>query len=150
LTEVLFYHLTDTPLEHTLPTLLEKSLGRGWHVRIRTKTSGRCDFLDSHLWSYGQETFLPHGTSEQSHASAQPILITTTAENSNSAQLLMLVDGAEETISSFSDYDRVCVFFDGNNPDEVAKARDDWKEVKSAEFDAKYWAQDDGRWVQRG
>lgn len=119
-------------------------------MRIKTKTPERCDFLDAHLWTYGQETFLPHGTSEKTHASAQPILISTTADNSNSAQLLMLVDGAEEPIESFADYERVCVFFDGNDPDAVAKAREDWKAVKSKEMDAKYWAQDNGRWVQKG
>lgn len=150
MSDVLFYHLTETPLEQTLPTLLEKSLERGWRVRIRTQTPERSEFLDRHLWTSNQESFLPHGQSDQPHADAQPILITTQGENSNAAQLLMLVDGADEPVESFSDYDRVCVFFDGNDPEALDKARGDWKAVKAANLDAKYWAQDGGRWVQKG
>lgn len=150
MSEVLFYHLTEIPLERALPPLLEKSLERGWRVRIRTVNSDRAIFLDTHFWSFNQEEFLPHGTQLQPHAKTQPILITTEVENANGAQLLMLVDGAMEPVEGFSDYDRVCVFFDGNDPDALAKAREDWSSVKAANLDAKYWAQDEGRWVQKG
>ena len=35
MTEVLFYHLQRQPLEAVLPTLLEKSLERGWRALVR-------------------------------------------------------------------------------------------------------------------
>ena len=34
MTEVLFYHLTESRLEDALPALLEKSLERGWRVVV--------------------------------------------------------------------------------------------------------------------
>ena len=34
--EILFYHLTHSPLEAMLPDLLQKSLDRGWKVLVRS------------------------------------------------------------------------------------------------------------------
>ena len=62
MTEVLFYHLQNMPLERVLPPLLEKSLERGWRVVVQTASEERADALDSHLWTYRDDSFLPHGT----------------------------------------------------------------------------------------
>lgn len=44
MTEILFYHLTESKLEDALPPLLEKSLERGWKVAIQTVDEERRDF----------------------------------------------------------------------------------------------------------
>lgn len=38
MTEILFYHLQQQPLEKVLPTLLEKSLERGWRVVVQASS----------------------------------------------------------------------------------------------------------------
>jgi DNA polymerase-3 subunit chi len=35
MTEVLFYHLTESKLEDALPPLLDKSVERGWRVAVQ-------------------------------------------------------------------------------------------------------------------
>ena len=45
MTEVLFYHLTQSRLEEALPDLLEKSLGRGWRVVVQFSSEERRDAL---------------------------------------------------------------------------------------------------------
>ena len=35
MTEIYFYHLQSQPIERVLPTLLEKSLVRGWRVVVQ-------------------------------------------------------------------------------------------------------------------
>ena len=52
MTEVLFYHLTESTLEDALPGLLEKSLERGWKAVVQTGTEERRDALDAHLWTF--------------------------------------------------------------------------------------------------
>ena len=42
MTEVLFYHLQRQPLERVLPTLLERSLARGWRVVVQASSDGVC------------------------------------------------------------------------------------------------------------
>ena len=62
MTEVLFYHLQDMSLENVLPPLLEKSLERGWRVVVQSTSEERADALDAHLWTYRDDSFLPHAT----------------------------------------------------------------------------------------
>ena len=52
MTEVLFYHLLRQPLETVLPTLLEKSLARGWRVVVEAASAERVEALDAHLWTF--------------------------------------------------------------------------------------------------
>ena len=62
MTEILFYHLQRQPLERVLPPLLEKSLERGWRVVVQAASDERVEALDAHLWTYRDDSFLPHGT----------------------------------------------------------------------------------------
>ena len=43
MTEVLFYHLTESTLEDALPSLLERSLERGWRAAVQTASEERRD-----------------------------------------------------------------------------------------------------------
>jgi DNA polymerase-3 subunit chi len=149
MTEVLFYHLQRQPLERVLPTLLEKSLERGWHVVVQASSDERVEALDAHLWTYRDDGFLPHGTSKEAEAAEQPILITTGDENANGAQVRFLVDGAGFPGDTAA-YQRVVLMFDGDDPDAVAVARERWTEAKAQGFEATYWQPDEqGRWVKK-
>ena len=68
MTEVLFYHLQNQPLEQVLPGLLEKCLERNWRAVVQLGSEERRDALDAHLWTYRDDGFLPHGTAKDGHA----------------------------------------------------------------------------------
>jgi DNA polymerase IIIc chi subunit len=91
--EVLFYHLQHQPLEAVLPTLLQKSLERGWRAVVQVTTEERMSALDDHLWTFADESFLPHGTDREAHGADQPILITLGAANPNGASIRFLRKG---------------------------------------------------------
>jgi len=149
MTEVLFYHLTQTPLERTLPDLLEKSLQRGWRVLVIGGNKDRLNFLDTSLWSYRDDSFLPHGHVDADFPEEQPILLATTHTDVNNANILMLVDGAAYTAENLSQFDRVCLLFDGNSENAVADARIAWKATTKANLKAVYWSQETGSWVRK-
>ena len=79
MTDILFYHLTESKLEDALPPLLDKSVERGWRVVVQTADEARRDALDTHLWTYRADSFLPHGTDAADFAADQPILLTAVA-----------------------------------------------------------------------
>lgn len=148
MTEVLFYHLQRQPLEQVLPGLLEKCLQRQWYVVVQVGSEERCAALDGHLWTYRQEAFLPHGTAKDGRAEDQPIYLTTTADNPNSATVRFLADGAET--ADFSGYERVVVLFDGNDREAADKARESWTAASAAGHDVTYWQQSErGRWEKK-
>jgi DNA polymerase-3 subunit chi len=148
MTEVLFYHLTETMLDDALPPLLEKSMERGWRVVVQTDGEDRLDALNAHLWGYSDESFLAHGTDVEPDPDRQPILLTSTAANGNAATVRFLVDGAD--CPDIASYQRVVVMFDGHDDQQLQAARALWKSLKSDGHSATYWQQTpERRWEKK-
>lgn len=149
MTEVLFYHLHRQPLERVLPTLLEKSLARGWRVIVQSPSDERIEALDAHLWTYNDFSFLPHGTAKGGDAAEQPILLTVDSDNRNGAQVRFLIDGAPLPEDAEA-YERIVLIFDGEDEEAVAAARAQWTDSKARGFATTYWQPDEqGRWVKK-
>jgi len=149
MTEMLFYHLQGQRIEGVLPTLLEKSLERGWRVVVQGVSEERIDALDAHLWTYRDDGFLPHGTWREPEAQAQPVLLTVNDGNPNTADVRFLIEGAEVPADA-EGYRRIVLLFDGDDEEAVAAARARWSEAKAKGFEVTYWQPDDrGRWVKK-
>ena len=128
-TEVLFYHLERQPLEKVLPGLVERTLARGQRAVVQAGSRERIEALDTLLWTYQDESFLPHGTQADGDPAGQPVLLTETEDNPNGAEVRFLVDGADT--ARLLDYRRVVYLFDGNDGDAVAAARRQWQTAKA-------------------
>ena len=89
-----FYHLQRAPLEQVLPKLCEKAYATGKRIKILLGTEERVEFINSLLWTYNEESFLPHGSKKDGFAEEQPIFISANEDNANNASLLILADGA--------------------------------------------------------
>lgn len=149
MTEVLFYHLQDMTLETVLPPLLEKSLERGWRAVVQSTSEERADALDAHLWTYRDNSFLPHATWRAGDVSDQPIVLTAEPGNPNSAKIRFLVDSAPLP-DDLSSYERLVLVFNGDDGDALTAARSAWSECKSHGFEVTYWQADErGRWQRR-
>jgi DNA polymerase III subunit chi len=147
LAEVLFYHLTRTPLEVTLPDLLAKTRARGWKALVRGGVVARLDWLDQRLWlACGDTDFPAHGLAGGESDADQPVLLCGETGNPNAADILFAVDQAEVAIEEAATFTRVCVIFDGNDEAALTHARRQWKSLTEAGLPAKYWSQEDGGW----
>ena len=148
MTDVLFYHLTESKLEDALPPLIDKSVERGWQVAVQMREPTRRDLLDSHLWTYREDSFLPHGTDESEMADKQPVLLTISSDNINNASVRFFIDGAEAT--DVGTYQRVVLMFDGYDQEQLESARAQWKRLKGEGHNLTYWQQtQDGRWEKK-
>lgn len=148
MTEVLFYHLTESKLDEALPALIEKSLERKWRVAVEFTDPDLRDELDIHLWTYRDDAFLPHGTDDGEEPERQPVLLTVLKDNINKANIRFFVNGA--TPGSLEGYDRGILMFDGYNPEEVEAARGEWKRLKAEGHALTYWQQTpERRWVKK-
>jgi len=144
MTEVLFYHLETRSLDAVLPQLLEKTLERGWRAVVEVGSTERAEALDSHLWVYRDDSFLPHGLAGSDLDPHQPILLTTGSDNPNQATVRFFVDRAvpADTLG----YQRIVYLFSGHDPDAVAEARQAWRALREGN-EVTYWQQDtSGRW----
>ncbi len=148
MTEVLFYHLERASLESVLPGLLEKTLERGWRAVVRTGSQDQIEALDGHLWTYRDDSFLPHGaTGEDAN---QPVWLTSGDDAPNNPQILFLVGGGQTELATVGGLDRCVMIFDGNDEEAVGAARGFWKETAAAGHGATYWKQSEaGRWEKQ-
>ena len=151
--EIFFYHLQTQPLEKGLPKLLELSLERGWQVVLQTRTEEKCNALNDLLWTFSEESFLPHGTARDGDAEFQPIYLTHGAENPNGAQIRFFDEGAQ-ILSALSGadepYERIVLMFNGNDDAELQDARAQWKALKETGAALSYYQQtDEGRWEKK-
>ncbi len=147
MTEVLFYHLEQKPLEQVLPVLLEKTLERGWHAVVEASSEERLQSLDTALWTWRDDSFLPHAVLGGENDDQQPIILTSGDENPNGAVIRFFVDRAVPR--SGEGYQRLVFLFDGHDPDAVAEARNAWKALRDGN-DCTYWQQEpNGRWVKK-
>jgi DNA polymerase-3 subunit chi len=146
-TEVLFYHLESQPLERVLPTLLEKSLERGWRAVVETSSRERASAIDALLWTYRDDSFLPHGIAGEETDPDQPVLITMDETNPNAANVRFYVDRAVPC--SGEGYERIVFLFSGHDPDAVTEARAAWTSLRAGNA-LTYWQQDEGgRWEKK-
>ena len=143
--EVLFYHLTETPLERALPPLLTRALAQGWRVEVRGTSRARAEWLDQALWNGAEDSFLPHGLSGGPHDALQPVILSDAAVGGCSC--VMAVDGAALEPAEVSSLARASILFDGNDPAAVALARNQWRALTGAGLGAEYWAQEGGTWM---
>ena len=142
MSEVLFYHLERRALDDVLPSLVEKTLERGWRALIRAESADRAAAIDNLLWTYNDQTFLPHAQVGDGDAARQPVLITVEESNANAANVLFLVGGAAPPVwdsASVQSLARIVLMFDGRDADALAAARAAWKDAKAANHDVTYW-----------
>ena len=145
-----FYHLQKQSLEEVLPKLLEKAYSSGKKTLVKIGSEERVSFLNGALWTYSEQSFLPHGCKKDGNAEFQPIWLTSEDENPNNAELLFLVDGAKSDIHDIERFIRIFNIFDGQSEEAIAEAREFWKKMKNAGHECHYWQQTPtGNWQEK-
>jgi DNA polymerase III subunit chi len=151
--DILFYHLERRPLDAVLPSLLEKTMERGARALVKVGSEERLRVLDDLLWTYRDESFLPHGTAQDGAPEAQPILLTLEDDRPNHPAYLFLVDGAappDLSAMAHTTLERIILLFDGTDPDALDGARAQWKSWRETSHQLTYWQQNEqGRWEKK-
>ncbi|MEM8854785.1 MAG: DNA polymerase III subunit chi [Pseudomonadota bacterium] len=148
MSEVLFYHLEHQTLDDVLPLLLEKTLARGWRAVVEVSDESVRDHLDRHLWTYRDESFLPHAKEGDGPGERQPVWLTIGPDNPNGAAVRFLADRAAP--HDIEAYERVILLFSAEDQAAVTEARSHWKTLNAAGHDCTYWRQTGaGRWEKK-
>lgn len=148
MTDIRFYHIQNRSVNDTVPPLLNKALEGGHKIVLRTGNAASVKALDEHLWTYRDDSFLPHGAKGGAHADQQPIYITDDTDNPNGADVLIVMPGA--SAEGVGDYKLCCEMLNGRDEAQVSAARTRWKTYKEAEYTVTYWQQTDaGGWDKK-
>jgi DNA polymerase-3 subunit chi len=141
-TTIQFYHLLSTSATRAVPKLMEKALGAGNRIVMLLGDDASLKQMSDALWTSNPDSFLPHGSARDGHASAQPIYLTLADENPNNANILCVLDGSLP--ASAAHYTKLLDVFDGANDAAVAAARTRWAHYKAQGFTLQYVKQQTG------
>jgi DNA polymerase-3 subunit chi len=138
-----FYHIEQGSVDAAIAPLIEKCLERKWRVLVvgKEETVTR---LDRSLWTWRDESFMPHGRA-RADAEKHPVLLSTEPAPVNGARVAILLDGGDADAALF---ERVMVVFDGGDDEARAKARQQYKTALDGGVAARYFQQERGGWKE--
>ncbi|WP_379920803.1 DNA polymerase III subunit chi [Erythrobacter sp. R86502] len=140
-----FWQYTHDPVEKVAALIARRTLGEGERVLIVSADPDQRALVSRALWQAGPDTFLANGEADAPGAERHPVLLSVEIAPLNGASHLILADGIYRESSGFA---RVFLLF---GPDAAPAARTAWRAHDGREDVTRaYFAQEDGRWVQKG
>ena len=140
-----FYQLGAAPIEEVIASIAGKVMAADGRLLLVATDEGLLGRLDRLLWDQGPANFLPHGLAGGADDARQPILLSATTDAPNRARNLLIADG--EWREAALTFDRAFYLFDNAT---LEGARLAWKLLSGRdEVERRYWAQEDGKWVQK-
>ena len=146
MTQVDFYHLTQSNLEVALVLLLKKTLAVGKTALILCPKPAAIT-LDTALWTLEVDSWIPHGVDDAKGVNVAPVWISTDpTRNPIFASFLFLLHG--QTPPSLVGFERVFNIFDGRSEAQTSDARAQWKKWgENPLLQLGYYSETiDGRW----
>jgi DNA polymerase-3 subunit chi len=150
--ELRIYHLTAQSVTDGLPGLLQTALSRDLWCHLYVPDDAWAEKIADHLWTYRQDSFLPHGTKKDGMAGHQPVWISPELETPNQSDVRFVMDGAEIGVNHLNQIDLTCVLFDESDTAARQKARRLWSDSDDIDGLSRiYYRQDDiGKWHEAG
>jgi len=149
-TQIIFYSTAPLQVEKTLFALLEKSLEKGNKSLLLFKDKEKCLSINEQLWTYKQNSFLPHiSEDDQIYDNIDiPVYLSTKNENPFKAELLFSIDGfLPDNIDHF---ERVIIIIDVNDELLNEKYKNYYLDInKNFEDIVFYKSDDNGKWIEK-
>ena len=140
-----FYQLgAASSAEGIIARIAEKLIDGGERLLIVAEDDALLARLDRMLWAGERTSFLPHALAGGTDDPRQPVLLSTGVDAPNGARNLLLADGRWREAAQH--FDRTFYLF---GEDSITEARAAWKAL-GPEGERHYWANEEGRWVERG
>ena len=145
--EYWFYHLEGSTLQAVLPELLEKTREKGWRALVKLPES-QLQEMDEYLWTYRDDSFLPHGRDDEPMSEQQPIVLSAQAQDAAGFDAVFLLGGEE--LEKMDGVSRCMVIINGRSQDDVTRERARWKALKDTDAELAYYQQNErGRWEKK-
>ena len=141
-----FYQLGEASPDGIIAAIAGKLLAEDQHLLVVAGDEALLARLDRQLWDQGAASFLPHAIAGGSDDSRQPVLLSSADDAPNLARNILIADG--EWRDSALGFERAFFLFDS---DTLEGARLAWKLLAGREgVERHYWANDGGKWVEKG
>jgi DNA polymerase-3 subunit chi len=115
--------------------IAERAHGDGHRVLIHCPQADLARQLDRLLWTYREDSFLPHGLVGETHPTLTPVLIS--ADGEPAAEDQVLINLGTEVPEFFARFERLCEPLD-HEPGVLEAGRARWKYYSDCGYDLKH------------
>jgi len=116
---------------------------------VQTRDAAARDALNERLWTFREDSFVPHGALGDGDPASQPIFLTETDDTPNGATLRVLLNPADAPRFASAEAAEIVVLFEARDEEALIAARAAWKTLSGSGATVSYWREgDEGEWVR--
>ena len=144
--EIFFYNTESRDFLKDIALLTEKLFKLGLKVLIICPDDTVSSFFDDFLWSYKEDSFVPHIVVDKNYNQLETIIISKAQLDIESFKTLIVFNGSTVDTVYCNKFDKTYYFFDNNKQNERKMARAIWKEAINLGSRCKYWKVEKNKW----
>ena len=144
--EFFFYNITARNFFKDSAILIESLFKEGIKVLILCPDEEVTSFFDDFLWSFKEESFIPHKVWDKDTNQLETILISKEQLSIENFKTLIVLKGSRVDTDYCNRFEKTYYFFDDNNDDEKKLARTLWRESIRLGAKCKYWKIEKNKW----
>ena len=147
LEKAFFYNSSQRDIVSDIARLTENIFKRSNEIVVFCIDQETAEVVDDFLWSYKDDSFIPHSMTKSGEASLNPILVTTDLDKGYEHNVLLALNGLLIKERDWQRFSKIYYFFDDQDIKEKENARSMWKSFSSLDIDCKYWINEKNKWV---
>ena len=144
--EFFFYNITARDAFKDSAILIEKLFKQRIKVLILCADDEVTSFFDDFLWSFKEESFMPHKVLDRDASQLETIIISKKQLTMEDFKTLIVLKGSIVNTDYCNRFEKTYYFFDDNNDDEKKMARTLWRESVKLGTKCKYWKVEKNKW----
>ena len=133
--KIIFVDTQKFGKDKTLALLTEKLYNMGEKILILTSSRERGEALDDYLWTFKQQSFIPHIFSEEV-TQDEPVVLTIREQNLNGASVLIL--DSPSSFDFIENFTWIFDFVERENETSLKQSRKRFKEYKERGLQVEY------------
>ena len=144
--EIFFYNIESRDFLKDIALLTEKLFKEGIKVLIICPDDDVASIFDNFLWSFREESFIPHIVLERDSVQLETVIISKEQLDIVSFKALIVFKGSTVATDYCNKFEKTYYFFDDKNDNEKNLARTAWRESIKLGAKCKYWKFEKNKW----
>jgi len=147
LEKAFFYNSSHRDVVKDIAWLTENIFKKNNRIVIFCTDQETAEVVDDFIWSYRDDSFIPHSIKKHRETSLDPILVTTDLDGGYEHNVLLALNGVLIKEKDWQRFAKIYYFFDDQDSGEKENARSMWKSFSSLDVNCKYWINEKNKWV---
>ena len=147
LEKVYFYNSSQRDIIADISWLTEKLYKERNRIVVYCKDQETVELINTFLWRYKEDVFIPHSVEKNEQSIIDPVLITTEVDQNHNYNVLLAINGVLINEKDWLNFATVYYFFDNKENKEKENARLMWKSFSALDITCKYWVNKENKWV---